>query len=201
MPSVYALKPTFQKALRPLCEDLARARITPNQITVTAVALSVGVGALLAALPGHPTLLLLLPVTLFLRMALNALDGMLARGSGRVTALGTFLNEIGDAVSDAALYLPLALVPGLDPRLVVAAVVLALLTEVAGLAAVQVGASRRCDGPMGKSDRALLFGVLALALGLGAPAATWGNGLVGLGLILMPATLVGRVRAALREVA
>ena len=42
-------------------------------------------------------------------MMLNALDGMLAREFDRPTPLGALLNEIGDLVSDAALYLPLAL--------------------------------------------------------------------------------------------
>ena len=43
-------------------------------------------------------------------MALNAIDGMLAREFGQKSALGGYLNEIGDVVSDAALYAPFALV-------------------------------------------------------------------------------------------
>ena len=47
---------------------------------------------------------------MFLRMAFNAIDGMLAREFGQQSALGAFLNELTDVVSDAALYLPFAFV-------------------------------------------------------------------------------------------
>lgn len=42
----------------------------------------------------------------FIRMALNALDGMLARECNQQTRLGAILNETGDVISDIALYLP-----------------------------------------------------------------------------------------------
>ena len=42
-------------------------------------------------------------------MALNAIDGMLAREYGQKSRLGAYLNELGDVVSDAALYAPFAL--------------------------------------------------------------------------------------------
>ena len=41
-------------------------------------------------------------------MALNAIDGMMARELHMSTQLGAVLNELGDAVSDLGLYLPLA---------------------------------------------------------------------------------------------
>ena len=44
--------------------------------------------------------LLLLPAVLFLRMALNAIDGMLAREHNQKSALGAILNELGDVFSD-----------------------------------------------------------------------------------------------------
>jgi phosphatidylglycerophosphate synthase len=39
-------------------------------------------------------------------MALNALDGMLARECNQQTRLGAILNETGDVISDIALYFP-----------------------------------------------------------------------------------------------
>ena len=50
------------------------------------------------------------PVWLLARMALNAIDGMLAREFHQKSVLGGYLNEIGDVVSDAALYAPFAFV-------------------------------------------------------------------------------------------
>ena len=55
--------------------------------------------------------MLLVPLVLFKRMALNAIDGMLAREHGMKSALGGFLNELADVISDAAIYLPFACCP------------------------------------------------------------------------------------------
>ena len=41
MPSVYLLKPAFQRLLRPLVRWLAEAGVTANQVTVAALLLSV----------------------------------------------------------------------------------------------------------------------------------------------------------------
>ena len=117
--------------------------------------------------------MLLLPAALFVRMALNAIDGMMAREHDQKSPLGAILNELGDVVSDAALYLPLALVPGVEPLLLVPAVVLAVVSEMTGVLAIQIGAERRYDGPMGKSDRAFVFGLVGLLLGLGVPTGRW----------------------------
>lgn len=213
MASIYQLKPRFQALLRPLVASLARAGVTPNQITAAALLLSVAVGAVLAwrRFAGWP--LLLLPAALLVRMALNALDGMLAREHGLASPLGAFLNELGDVLSDAALYLPLALRPdfggafgGAIPamyatELIVAIVVAAALSEMAGVVAVQVGASRRYDGPMGKSDRAAVFGALALLLAGGVEPGGWLTLVLIAVLGLLVLTIVNRVRRALREIA
>ena len=50
---------------------------------------------------------------------------MLAREHDMKTRLGAILNELGDVLSDSALYLPLATRPGFSPMLLVPAVVLA----------------------------------------------------------------------------
>ena len=199
MASIYDLKPAFQRLLRPGVRFLARIGATPNQVTMAALLGSVAVGALVFLFPAEPWSVFLLAPFLLLRMALNAVDGMLAREHGMRSALGAFLNELGDVASDSALYLPLALVPGFEPALVVAAVVLAALSEMAGVLAAQLGASRRYDGPMGKSDRAFVFGALGLALGLGAPRGFWITAVlvaVCLGLAL---TIARRVRRGLAE--
>src|SRR5436190_1782911 len=81
MPSIYELKPRFQALLRPFVAALARAGITANAVTLFACALSVALGVFLAWRP-RPAAFALLPAWLFARMALNAVDGMLAREFG-----------------------------------------------------------------------------------------------------------------------
>jgi len=198
--TIYDLKPAFQNLLRPICRYLAAKGVTANQVTLAALALSVMEGLWISRQPESRWPLLALPVVLFMRMALNAIDGMLAREHNMRSALGGMLNELGDVISDTALYLPLARVPGFSPGSVVVFVILAIVSEMTGVVAIQVGASRRYDGPMGKSDRAFLCGVLAL---VGAGFAGWCGltWVLRVGAVLLVLTIFNRARRALRECA
>jgi len=197
MISVYDFKPAFQGLLRPAVGRLARAGATANQVTLAAMLLSLAQGAWIALSTDKTLALLLLPAALFLRMALNAMDGMMAREYDQRSPLGALLNELGDLISDLALYLPLVLVPGVPAPALIAAVLVGLLAEFAGVCAALIGAQRRYDGPMGKSDRAFVFGLLGLFLGMGwvpdglGGVPVWGVALLGL------VTVYNRIRRAL----
>lgn len=200
MPSVYALKPAFQGLLRPSVRRLARAGVTANQVTVLAGVLSAGVGLFATWRIQSRSVLLILPPFFVVRMALNAVDGMLAREFHQKSALGAYLNELCDVVSDAFLYLPFALLPGFDPLWMGAVIVLAVISEMAGVIAVMVGATRRYDGPMGKSDRALVFGALALWMGLGGGVNSPVSWLFPRAMaLLLAVTICNRVRHGLAE--
>jgi CDP-diacylglycerol---glycerol-3-phosphate 3-phosphatidyltransferase len=201
MPSIYDLKPRFQNLLRPLNSSLVKLGITDNIVTITAMLLSLLLGIVIALNPDSRLLLLLMPLWLFLRMALNAIDGMLAREHQMQSQLGAVLNEMGDVISDCALYLPLAMVSGIDPLPLVVLVIASVMVEMVGVVAIQIGASRRYDGPFGKSDRAFGFGLLCLLLGIGIEAGTWANWLLWGMLALSIATLVKRAQSALKEAA
>jgi len=199
MPTIYKLKSRFQDLLRPICKDLAARGVTANQVTLAALGLSVVEGLLLWVFPGAFLPLILLPAVLFVRMGLNAIDGMLAREHDQKSDLGAVLNELGDVLSDAALYLPFALLPFVDGQLVVGLVVLAIIGEMTGVIGVQIGASRRYDGPFGKSDRAALFGICGFLMALGLTAPLFYQILFGAGLALSALTIVNRARAAINE--
>lgn len=203
--SVYRLKPAFVALLRPFARGLVAAGVTANQVTAAACLLSILYAVLLASFPAAALLWGLLPVWLFLRMAFNALDGIMAREHQQKSRLGALLNEMGDVVADAALFAPLALLPGISTAAVVAVVWLALLTEFAGLLGVLIGASRRYDGPCGKSDRALLLGLAGLLLALPLPEGWNAGHILTAGLCLCTAlmlrTVYNRLRAALEETA
>jgi CDP-diacylglycerol--glycerol-3-phosphate 3-phosphatidyltransferase len=199
MPSIYDLKSRFQGILRPSVSRLAAAGITANQVTLAAVALSLAGGAALALAPGHPLPLILLPLILFLRMALNAVDGMLAREHDQKSRLGAVLNELGDVVSDIALYLPFALLPGVAGWLPVLICLLAVIGEMTGVIGIQIGASRRYDGPMGKSDRAVVFGTLGVFVGFGLIGPAPVDIVLGITALLGGVTIINRARQALAE--
>ena len=199
MLTVYRLKPAFQNVLRPGAIWLARHGVTANLVTIAAFAICLAFGAIIAAAPDNPWPLLVLPVVLALRMALNAMDGMLAREFDQASRLGAVLNELGDVAGDAALYLPLALVPGFPPIMIVLLVVLETLSEVAGVMAQVIGRERSYRGPMGKSDRALVLGATALLVGLGLVPGLWLGLVLSAVLVLLVLTIVNRVRDGLNS--
>ncbi|TPN81879.1 CDP-alcohol phosphatidyltransferase family protein [Mesorhizobium sp. CU2] len=167
MPTLYALKPAFQDRLRPIVGRLAAMGVTANGITILAAVLSIAAGTAIAVLPGWRSVLLLIPIVLFVRMALNAIDGMLAREHGQASTLGMYLNEICDVVSDLALILPFAVFAQFGAWGVVAFAIAAMLTEFAGVLGIPAGIGRNYAGPFGKSDRALALGVIAVLTAAG----------------------------------
>jgi CDP-diacylglycerol--glycerol-3-phosphate 3-phosphatidyltransferase len=197
--SIYALKPRFQALLRPLAGALARAGITANQVTLAAAVVSVALGLFVAWRLPERWPFLLIPLWMFVRMAFNAIDGMLAREFGQQSRLGAYLNELTDVVSDAALFLPFAFIAPFSPLWTGLVIVLAVISEYAGALGPLVGASRRYDGPMGKSDRAFVFGVLGLWVGLASTLPVWAGLVMPVLAAALVVTIVNRVRGGLRE--
>jgi CDP-diacylglycerol---glycerol-3-phosphate 3-phosphatidyltransferase len=197
--TIYDLKPRFQGLLRPLVRRLAAAGITANQVTTLAMLVSIAVGAFVWLRAESVWPFLLLPLWLFLRMALNAIDGMLAREFGQQSALGAYLNELSDVVSDAALYLPFAQLAPFGITSVGLVILLAALSEMAGALGPMVGAPRRYDGPMGKSDRAFVFGALALYVGLGGPLSGDAYWIMPVVSVLIAINIWNRVRRGVAE--
>lgn len=193
--SIYQLKPRFQQLLKPSLCWLNNRGVTPNQVTIAAILLSIVYGGVLTFIPWHG-FWLVLPLILLLRMALNAIDGMLANHSDKKSNLGALLNEIGDQISDLALYLPFIVLPALNPLLLLATLFCAQLAEFAGVLAHSLNVTRRFDGPMGKSDRAVAFSLLAFMHWYQAEA-IWLNILLILVLLLSVVTIFNRLHKAL----
>jgi len=196
MPTLYALKPAFQARLRPLADRLAGAGVTANQITLLAAGLSLATGMVVAVFSAHPAVFLLMPVVLFVRMALNAIDGMLAREHAQASKLGMYLNELCDVVSDLALILAFA--AAFPAWGVVAFAVAAVIVEFTGVLGVAAGSGRNYAGPFGKSDRALALGVIGALIAFGVwPAAITPLVFPALATLSL-ATAINRIRSGLR---
>ncbi len=78
-------------------------------------------------------------------------------------------------------------------------IALSIISEMAGVLGLMVGASRRYDGPMGKSDRAFVFGLLGLLAGLGVDLAPYLVWVLAAVAALVAFTIVNRVRKGLLE--
>ena len=199
MATIYDLKPQFQALLRPMAAALAKRGISANDVTLGALLLSAAQGAWLALMPDSAWPLLTLPVTLFLRMAFNAIDGLMAKEHGLASPAGAVLNEISDVAADAALYLPFALIAGLNPPLVVGVVVAGIIAEMTGALGPMIGAARCYVGPFGKSDRAFAFGLLAVLIGVGLAPGLWSTPYLAALLLLSTLTVLNRARAIVAQ--
>ena len=196
--TIYDLKPTFQKLLRPLAASLVTHGATANGVTMAALALSLIQAAAVVLTCGASWTLLLMPLTLFTRMALNAIDGIMAKEFGQQSRLGAYLNELGDVISDAALILSMAWVPGMALWPVVLFAFGAVVSEYVGVLGWAVTGSRRYDGPFGKSDRAAFIGILALLYGVGWISEKFGTFSVVLAALLTLPTIYNRIKGGLQ---
>jgi len=197
MISVYKLKPKFQQLLMPILNFLHRKKVTANQITIGSIALSMIIALLFWYADRFPIFFLALPVGLLLRMALNALDGMMARLFNQTSKRGEVLNEVGDIVSDVMLFFPLLKFHSESLYLVVGFIVWSVVNEFCGLIGKVIANDRRYDGPMGKSDRALLLGVYGILALLHISIVAFSGYIFGVLCLLLLLSSVTRLRKAL----
>ncbi|OCG22863.1 CDP-alcohol phosphatidyltransferase [Gilliamella sp. wkB108] len=201
MLSIYQLKPKFQSLLRPYAKSLFDANITANQVTLAACIGSILIALLVGYLAQYQMIFILIPLWMFIRMALNAIDGMLAREFNQKSNLGAYLNEICDVISDSVLLLIFTQIDAVSSSLVILVVILSFLTEFVGVLTVMIGGSRRYDGPMGKSDRAFIFGVISFGIATHLLPLYWINVLLWIISLLLIYTIVNRIKKGLQEVA
>lgn len=162
MISIYKIKPKFQQLLMPLLKLLRRLGISPNSITIFSILLSFGIAYFFWNTSDNSSYFLIVAFGLLLRMMLNALDGMMARIYNLQSKLGEVLNEVGDIVSDVAIYFPLIIFESLRIEIAIIFILLSIINEFCGLMAKVISGERRYDGPMGKSDRAFLIGIICI---------------------------------------
>ncbi len=190
--SSYALKGIFQHLLTPAMERLIEWRVTPNWITLFSCTLCVLYAVVMATTDMQRTLLILMPPFLLLRMALNALDGMVAEASGQKTSWGSVLNEVCDVVSDIALLVAFIVVLPEYRVLLIVLLLLSLLIEFVSLALYQAIRIRPFSGPFSKSDRAIFMAILALVVWIVPDGGLWLGSLISAGLVLALVTLWNR---------
>lgn len=152
---IYGIKPWFQKQLQPVVKALWH--VHPDALTWGALGISMGAASLLYSAYDQPMLALAAAPLLFLRLALNALDGMVAKQTGKARAAGEVINELSDRLSDVAIFLPFAFWPEIRMRIVLLAMVSMLIVSYVGLLGKAVGAEREYGGLLGKADRMILL--------------------------------------------
>lgn len=185
MISIYKIKPKFQKLLMPLLVFLRRLGVSPNLITIFSVFISFVISYFFWNALSNSLYFLIVAFGLLLRMMLNALDGMMARIYNLESEIGEILNEVGDIISDVAIYFPLIMFEFLEIEIAVIFILLSIINEFCGLMAKVTCGERRYDGPMGKSDRAFLIGMLCIVYYFTSKLDPYMNYIIGVSSLLM----------------
>lgn len=95
---------------RPLGRALARTGLTPNTVTVMGVLIQVAAAVMI--LRGK---LLVAGLISIVSAIFDALDGAIAKGSGKTSRFGALLDSTTDRLSDSLFFLPLAWLYGVSP--------------------------------------------------------------------------------------
>ncbi|MGO1317048.1 MAG: phosphatidylinositol phosphate synthase [Cellulomonadaceae bacterium] len=193
------LRAALTKVLTPLARVLLRLGVTPDAVTVTGT-VCVVVTALALFPLGH-----LVPGALVIALFVltDAVDGIMARTSGRAGPWGAFLDSTLDRIADAAIFAGLAfyfLRRDDDAGVIVAVASLAFGSVVPYARARAEGLGMTAAvGIAERADRIAVALVAALAVGLGAPDLVL---VVALGLLAVAAlvTVVQRMAFVRRQV-
>lgn len=160
---LYAIKPKFQQALNPIKELFIFLHISPTQINILALLFSMLGGLAFYYADKIPSLLLLIPIVAFIRIALNALDGMVARQTNAANQqFGEVLNETLDRLSDIFFFSGFALASFTPTNLSFGVLLLILLNSYLSIVSKAAGGSRQYGGLMGKADRMFWLGAFAI---------------------------------------
>ena len=199
MAGIYLLKPAFQRSLSGVERWLVERRVHPDWLTGLALVLSIGGGVCLYFAPDRLWLLALVPVVAFVRTALNALDGLVARKTGLARPWGEVLNELADRIADVSLIGGLALAAPASLALGTGALVAMLLSSYLAILSKAAGGRRQYMGPMGKADRMVLLAAGA-PCGFFLPLEWVYNGILAIVLVGCLLTLVRRTQATYADV-
>ncbi|MCW4011589.1 MAG: archaetidylinositol phosphate synthase [Candidatus Bathyarchaeota archaeon] len=98
------LKKQFEATVKSAVTPLGKLGITPNMLTVLGGVLATVTGYLFFLVPGNRVFLVYAGVLITVSGLVDAVDGVLARSTGKVTRFGGFFDSVIDRYSDAVIY-------------------------------------------------------------------------------------------------
>jgi archaetidylinositol phosphate synthase len=98
------LKKQFEATVKTLVAPLGKLGITPNMLTVLGGVLATVTGYLFFLVPVNRFFLVYAGGLIIVSGLVDAIDGVLARSTGKVTRFGGFFDSVVDRYSDAVIY-------------------------------------------------------------------------------------------------
>lgn len=161
-------RPSADRVLLPLASRMR----TVNPNTMSWLALAAAAGAGVAFFMGGAAFLILGVVLVLGNAGLDALDGKIAKVTGRASARGDFLDHVLDRYADVLMLSGVALGPYCPLWLGFVAILGVLLTSYMGTQAQAVGVGRNYRGILGRADRLVILIVVAALQAALDPTAT-----------------------------
>lgn len=199
---IYAIKPKFQKTLRPLENFLVNNKVHPTWVNIFGFGFAAIAAVAVIGSQNNKWLLLLVPVAANARTACNALDGLVARRLGVADSFGEVLNEMIDRVNDTAIFVSLYYLDATNNNLALCTLIVILLNSFLSIVSKAAGGSRQYGGPVGKADRMIYLGVAAVLVLITGNGHIW-NWFLGFILVGTLVTFVQRfttTRSELRAI-
>jgi CDP-diacylglycerol--glycerol-3-phosphate 3-phosphatidyltransferase len=178
---IYSVKPKFQKILEGDKKLLVKMGVGPTAINIAALIVSIFAGLVIFYSDNDLRLLYFIPLLAFVRIAFNALDGMVARETkAKNQKFGEVMNEFVDRLSDCAFFLGLAFVSYVNMSWALLTLIAVLLVSYLGIVGKSAGGSRQYVGLMGKADRMFWLSVACILT-----AFTYNTAIMNLGLLFI----------------
>lgn len=189
-----------------ILEPIARSltRFSPNTISWLAFALAILAGAAIVASPRMwPVLLPASALLVILSGLFDALDGKVARLTGKTSRRGDLLDHVLDRYADVVMVGAVAVSAWCDPYLGLLAIIGMLMTSYMGTQCQAIGAGRLYSGLLGRADRVVLLTIAPL---LQMAFMLFSDGWIGLGpvsfsafeLVMLWFAVVGNITAVQR---
>lgn len=205
------LKSRSNPLIQGLGKALASTGITPNQVSVLSIFVSLAGSIALVLIPSYPageftarTLFFLGAVSIQFRLLCNVLDGLIAVEGGKKSPVGAIYNEVPDRIADVLTLAGLGYsIAGYPLSLEAGWLASVLAVGVAYVRALggSLGVEQNFCGPMAKPHRMFTATVICL-LAAFSPARWWESiVLYGLGVIILGSiiTLVRRTAGIGRQ--
>jgi CDP-diacylglycerol--glycerol-3-phosphate 3-phosphatidyltransferase len=159
---IYSTKSKWQLVLRPFVTVCVRKRIHPDWFTYSALVFSFVAAFALWRAGVQRWWLWLAPPCMLMRLALNLMDGQVARELGLDDPWGEVKNEFGDRIADVAIFLGISFGGYADVSLVTLALAMILCVSYLGVFGKALGGPRVYGGIFGKGDRMISLAVFTL---------------------------------------
>lgn len=168
------LKKRFQKIVVTGVKPLARIGLTPNMVTILGVVASIGSCYFYITWRGTPIAIFYAGLLVLFSGFLDAIDGVLARTTGKVSPFGGFFDSVADRYSDAIVLSGIIISCVVDPLIGFSALIGSLMVSYARSRAEAENVNMSGVGIAERAERMILIAITSFASAYNIQLMNWG---------------------------